>query len=325
MSSEITKIEQSRNILMQTLEAEKEYVRTVLAPEQAEEFKMNYMELSNNSYLMEKIPPKEILISATNATAFGLNVNPLYRECHILPFNVKNRGLVASLVVSKNGHVQNYFQSGFFIQDNRIWDIDGNVKAESEMTRKELMQLKTTDINFVKNHLVGWEFLLSDLVEDTNTIKVPDQKTFVGIDFVMEVTNQIQSPQYAIQTWEHKAYRRASREFFVPRSRKKTMMDKVDRFNTILETEVVRKEPNQIDVNPLANISKETLNKEVQEVEVQEVQVYEDKTVNDIKQLYKDADRAKRARMATILEQHLKYREYDQDNINSLYAELESV
>ncbi|NOR57195.1 MAG: hypothetical protein GQ474_01580 [Sulfurimonas sp.] len=310
--SALTTTEQNRNTLATTLDRERDYVATVIPLEKVDEFKSNYLELAQNTYLMDKISPKEILTTAVNATALGVNVNPIYKEAYILPFNVKGKGMVASIVVSKDGHVQMAFQSGFYLRIDNVWSINGQTLNESEMKKEQLMLLKTTNLQFVKEHLVGWEISLEDIsLED---IKVPMQSKFVGLDYVLEVTKQLQTPEHSIQTWVHKAVRRAMTDMFIPRHRKSLMMEKIEAYNNQKEHgNLIEAESKEAPIDPLAGINNDVV----------EAVIEESVTIEDIKKIYANASPEAQAGCGAVFVDFPNWRkETNQEELQKLHATL---
>jgi len=312
MQQQLTLTQQHRNALEITLEEEREYVSTVLNQNQAEDFKANYLELAQNNYLLKEIPLKEILITAVNATALGININPIYKECYILPFNTKGRGMVASIVIAKDGHAQMAFNSGFYLTIDRVWGIDDDSVAESEMTRKQLSKLKTTDFNFVKANLHGWEITLEDISDAK--MKVPKQTKFVGLEFVMEATKQLQMQQYAIQTYTHKAVRRAMGDMFIPRNRKSMSIEKIEEWNN-------RNETNTYEQKPIAEPIDQT--QEYQEAEmIETVEDPTEVTVKDINAFYRAAKAEDQVKIGEEIQKYNGWREFTPKQLETLLLSL---
>jgi len=312
--SALTKTEQNRSVLASMFEREREYVETVITVDKIDDFRANYLELAQNGYLMEQIPPKEVLITAVNATALGVNVNPIYKEAYILPFNVKGKGMVASIVIPKQGHIQMAFQAGFFLHIENVWSINGSTKIESEMTYDELSLIKTTDINFVKEHLIGWQFVFEDISYEA--IKVPTQKKFVGLEFALAATKQLQTQEFSIQTWVHKAVRRAMGEMFIPRHRKNMMLENIENWNNKNEDGTSSKEPTAEPIDPLSKPQEEYTDAEIEATV----------TLDDVKALYMDATAEHQARMGEIFQKRGNWRAMtDKGEIKTLYDEVKAV
>ena len=221
--SALTKVDQNRQALSAVLDSNRNYVHSVIPIEKEDEFKGNFLELAQNSYLMEKIPPKEVLITALNATKLGLNVNPIYKELYVLPFNVKGKGMVASIVIPKQGHAQIAYDAGFFLDISLVFNMNGTILSEKEMSREQKATIETTNPQWVDEHLIGWDISLEDI--SNNDIKVPTQTKFIEAGYAREVTKELQSPQYKIQTWTHKAVRRAMGDLFIPKHRKNLFLE----------------------------------------------------------------------------------------------------
>lgn len=214
---QLEKVEQRREQLGLALEKNRDYVHSMIPIEKEEEFKTNFMELAQNGYLMDKIPPKEILITALNATKMGLNVNPIYKELYVLPFNVDKKGMVASIVVTFNGNAQMAYNNGFFLKSDPVFNVGGKARRKSEIPLEQLVGIKTTDTEWVKENTLGWYIGLEDI--SNNEIKLPDQEVFVEFGYAMHVAKQLQSPDHLLQTLLHKVVRRAISEMIIPRGR----------------------------------------------------------------------------------------------------------
>lgn len=311
----VSATQQNRNALATTLEQEREYVTSVIPVDKVDEFKNNYLELAQNSYLMKEIPLVEVLRTAVNATALGVNINPIYRECYILPFNTKS-GKVASIVLEQDGHKNIAFQSGFFLDVVNVWSLNGKEKRESDMAYSELALLKTTDIEFVKEHLLGWEVILEDISD--SEVKIPKQAKFVGLEFVLEATKQLQSPQYSIQTWVHKAVRRAMRDMFIPRHRKSVMLEKIDDWNNKNES---REDAPILAETTTDEVTTVNLKKETEEVVEAVVEEAETK-VQDIMDYYMNLDADAKGKVTTIMTQEPDWRTYESSRLAELLDKI---
>ena len=317
MSTQLTKIDNNTQALTTELNNSIDYIKGILTPEQEQDFKNNFLALAQNSYLIEKIPTKEILKTAVTATELGININPTFKECYILPFGTKS-GMVASIVISKEGLMQQAFNSGFLLKLDRVWNINGDTKKESDMSFEVLALLKPTSNKFVLENLVGWEVSLTDI--SNNAIKIPYQKTFVGIDYAKEVTKQLQSPQHSIQTYEHKVARRANGDFFIPRSRRTDTMLKLDEYNDSKEfdgtAEVVEVETETVDL--MAE------NKKQEELPNSAGLIWTC-TADDIMFEYKNADADKKVMIQAIMKENEGWREFNNLKMAELHDKLTAL
>jgi len=315
MNTALTKTEQNRKQLATVLQQNKSYVYSVIPIEKEQDFQTNFLELAQNNYLMEKIPPKEILITALNATKLGLNVNPIYKEIYVLPFNVKGRGMVASIVIPKQGHIQMAFDAGFFLKIDLVFNLNGTIVTESNMTMEQKIQIDTTNSKWVDEHLVGWEITLDDI--SNNEIKVPTQTKFIEVNYAKEVTKELQMPQYKIQTWTHKAVRRAMGDMFIPKHRKNMMLEYVEAFN-------VQNEQKKIEENATPNVNEAQKPVDLKaQAEVEESLF--GVTVSDIMDFYMEADNDKKARISEVMVIKNDWREYDSVKLGQLMEEIKAL
>lgn len=322
MSKSLTLTQQNRNTLAVVLEQEKDYVSSVIPVEKVSDFKNNYLELANNAYLIEKIPTKEILQTAVNATALGININPIYKECYILPFNTKGKGMVASIVISKDGMAQIYFNAGFLFKMDRVWSLNGKVQKESDMSYEELMLLKPTSHQFVLENLVGWEVSLEDI--STNDVKIPIQSTFVSLEYAKEVTKQLQTPEHSIQTYEHKVARRADRDFFIPRFRKSLMLEKVEDYNNskddteddAVNTTIVDAPTQTVDLKKSTSTETEAIEADIEETVV---------TVQNVMDYYLEAEAEKKVLIQGVMGNNPDWRTYDSTKLIELLEQIKGL
>ena len=225
---------QNRGTLEVALNNDADYITNLLNdpnnPKAYFEFESSLIELSGNAYLMEKIPADQIVRVAAQATSMGLSVNPLHKECDILPFTVKGRGVVASIVAKKKGVQEMAFKAGFFFDVDPVWAMkNGEQKAESEMTRQELTDLNPSDPAFFKKNMKGWDFTLKDISEASIKVKVPEQRTFVSLKDAIAVTGAMQATEHSLkQAYVHKAIRRAMTEFYIPRNRNSSFLKMIE-------------------------------------------------------------------------------------------------
>ena len=317
--SALTVIEKHRQTLSTVLNQNRDYVHSVIPIDKEDEFKNNFLELAQNGYLMDKIPAKEVLITALNATKLGLNVNPIYKELYVLPFNVKGRGMVASIVIPKQGHAQIAFDSGFFLDISLVFNMGGKVVSEKEMTREQKASIDTTNPTWVDEHLLGWDISLEDI--SGNDIKVPTQTKFIEVAYAREVTKELQSPQYKIQTWTHKAVRRAMGDMFIPKQRKNMMLEYVEAFNIQNDTGApeAKAEPETSKTTTTVDLKTTKLEPEVIEAEVEEI------TTKTIMGYYQTADKDKQAEIAKIMATKSDWRDYNAEDLALLYEEIKAI
>lgn len=238
----LVKIEKNKKALSATLTANEKLIMDRLPGEQEQQdFRENFLELAESDYLIEKVDPKHILTFALNVSKLGININPIYKEAYIVPFQVKNKGMMPTLIMPKQGIRQIAYDAGFFLDIDRVYNLNGEIIPQSKMNREQLASLKTTDGKWVDEHFEGFEISLTDLMDGNK--KLPVQSTFVGAEYVKKVTKQLQSQDYKIQSWEHKACRRAFNEFFIPRGRKNVVLDEVEKLNDLQEFDEADKLP----------------------------------------------------------------------------------
>ena len=252
MTAQNMALTKNKDALELALAGDAEYINNLLKdprkPKALIEFKSALIELSGNAYLMEKIPAAQIVRVAAQATYMGLSVNPLHKECDILPFNVKGKGVVASIVAKKKGVQEMAFSAGFFFDVDPVWSIPNLapplppeiamnlpeppemvIKAESEMTREELIGLDPSDPKFFNEHMKGWDFTLTDMLDNDSGSKVQPQKEFVSLKDAKAVTGSMQATEHSLkQAYVHKAIRRAMTEFYIPRNRNSSFLKMIE-------------------------------------------------------------------------------------------------
>lgn len=312
-------LETTRNNLMSALESDTSYLQSLLKNTDPEEFKSALEELAATKHLVDSIPPKEIVRVAAQAASMGLSINPYHKECYILPFKVKGKGMVPSIVVSTNGAREMAFQHGFYLQTDAVWSIEGSVKKESEMSLEAKSSLDTTNAAFVKSNLLGWNFKISDV--STSDIKVPEQEVFVSLKFAIGVTKNMDAPDHSLmQAYVHKATRRAMGEFFIPRSRKASFlkMMKIDDENAIdvtpsSVTETTNPKKNAVD--PLASID------DAQAVDAEIIESPE-VLITHIKNEYRQSEPKRQACISDLMKSNSGWEDF---NAGKLSALLEKV
>jgi len=236
--TELAKVAKANEALLNTLPESKR-----------DEFKANFMELAQNDYLMQKIAPKEILKFAIDITKVGVNINPIAKECYILPFDTKigdQKVMIPQAVFPDNGLKQIAYKSGMFLKIDPVYLINGKVKAESELSREEQASIRSTDEQWVEEALVGYDIILEDLREE-----IPTQKKFIEAEYCKEVTKTLKDKRFKIQTWKHKAARRAFSDFFIPSNRNQYIFEKVDHVNENVVIDVEEEKEKKTVKNPV--------------------------------------------------------------------------
>lgn len=310
--SALTKVDQDRQQLSKAMTSNIEYVRSVIKPDEEEEFKTNLMELAQNAYLMEKIPPKEVLITALNATKIGLNVNPIHKELYVLPFNVKGKGMVASIVVTFNGNAQMAYNNGFFLSADPVFLMDGKAKRKSEIPLEELVGIRTTEQNWVKDNTLGWFIGLKDI--SNSEIKLPDQEVFVEFGYALHVAKELQSPDHLLQTLLHKAVRRAITEMIIPRGRGFVSPDEHE---AVVIEDSVKEDDEPTQTVDLKNVT---------ETEAVEAVIEESTaTKQEVMNYYGRADSDTQGKITGVMAKHPTWKEYDGEKMFELLKEIKEL
>lgn len=314
----LVKIEENKRKLVTALESNHKLLLDRLPDDsQQQAFKENFLELAENDYLIKEVEPKHILTFALNVSKLGININPIYKEAYILPFNVKNKGMMPTLVMPKNGIRQIAYDAGFFLEIDRVYNIDGKIIPQSEMSREQLSSLKTTDGAWVDKHFDGFNITLTDLIESEK--KLPVQTAYVGAEYVKKVTKQLQSQDYKIQTWEHKACRRAFEEFFIPRDRRSNVLMEVDKLNDSQEIIDTEETAPKEDVD----VKKALLEEDAVEAELDEDTVVTEKVIMDY--YNEQTNKAKQNAIKEEMKKQSGWRSYDQEKLAELYETLKEL
>lgn len=311
MGTALTKVEQSRQSLSVALTDNIDYVRSVIPLDKEEEFKTNFMELAQNSYLMDGIPPKEVLITALNATKMGLNVNPIYKEMYVLPFSVKGKGMVASIVTTFNGNAQMAYDKGFFLSSDPVFLMTGKAKRKSEIPIEQLITIKTTDADWVKENTLGWYVGLKDI--SNSEIPLPYQEVFVEFSYAMHVAKELQSPDHLLQTLLHKVVRRAITEMIIPRGRGFVAPEEFE--GVVVKDEKTKDEPTQtVDLSKTPQVETDAVDAEIEESVV---------TVDDIMAYYLESDN--KVKIQDLMVSHGEWKTYDQGKLSELMEEIKGL
>lgn len=244
MAQDITVVENRRALIATETEKNVDLINTL--PEGSrEKFKENLLSFVTQDYLMSIVAPREIIRFAVNISKQGLSIDPAYKEVYIVPFDTKVNGqkvMLPQAIIPLNGMQEMAYQQGFFLKLHAVYKLGDEVVSEKDMTRSHQIQLKTADPTWVDSHFVGFDVVLTDFKEN-----LPEQVKFVELSYLQAVTKTLQDQKYKIQTWRHKAVRRAYSDFFIPRSRKVDVFEQIESLNdqmlkdngVVIDTEVV--------------------------------------------------------------------------------------
>jgi hypothetical protein len=202
----------------------------VIPANKQEQFRKNFLELATQDYLLSIVDTKELVRFAVNVTKTGLDIAPASKEVYIIPFDTKvngNKIMLPQAIIPLNGMQQLAYQKGFFLLLDAVWKFDdGTCEAESKLTRLQQAQLQTATSKWVDTHFIGFDVVLTDLEN-----KLPTQVKFVDLNYVREATKTIKDERWKIQTWRHKAVRRAYGDFMIPRERKIEAFEEIEQLN----------------------------------------------------------------------------------------------
>jgi hypothetical protein len=222
-------LEDKRSELGQGLIDNKQFLDVIPANKQ-EQFRKNFLELATQDYLLSIVDTKELVRFAVNVTKTGLDIAPASKEVYIIPFDTKvngNKIMLPQAIIPLNGMQQLAYQKGFFLLLDAVWKFDdGTCEAESKLTRLQQAQLQTATSKWVDTHFIGFDVVLTDLEN-----KLPTQVKFVDLNYVREATKTIKDERWKIQTWRHKAVRRAYGDFMIPRERKIEAFEEIEQLN----------------------------------------------------------------------------------------------
>lgn len=277
-----------------------------LDEDKKEEFKKNFIELWSNEYLIKSANATELLDFCIQVSNIGLSVNPWHKQVYILPFNQKGQnGKKLEAVLTKFGIQELVFQSGFQIEVDTIWNHDGEEVLSKNLSIGQRSKLNITDIKEVDKNFLGFYFELIDLNK-----KLKKQNCVVGIDYLKEVTKQLQSKTHQIANYEHKAFRKAMTSFFIPKSRGSieviSQLDNIN--NTIVDVSV---NENKKETPKVALTLEEDENKT------------KDVTVKEILEYYNASDN--KQKIADIMSNNDGWREYIPSKLNALMSEIQAV
>lgn len=224
-------IVQNKTHMTQAVEQNLDIIQS-MPMEMQEEFKANVLELATNDYLLSAVHPREIIEFAKNITLTGLNVNPVYKEVYIVPFNTKVRGskiMIPQAIIPLNGMQEMAYKNGLFLRVYSVFKIGNETVSTKEMKRHHQAQLQTSSPSWVDANFVGFDVVLIDLRHE-----MPEQIEFVEVSYLREVTKTIKDERFKTQTWRHKAVRKAFDNFLVPRNRQIDVFAKVDHINNAM-------------------------------------------------------------------------------------------
>lgn len=212
----------------------KQYLDVIPVNKQ-EQFKNNFLELATQDYLLSIVDVKELVRFATIVTKTGLDMSPSSKEVYIIPFDTKVNNVKVMLpqaIIPLNGMQQLAYQKGFFLQLDAVWKFDDDsCEAESKLTRLQQASLKTANAEWVEAHFIGFDVILTDLKNE-----LPTQVKFVDLNYVKEATKTIKDTRWKLQTWRHKAVRRAYGDFMIPKGRKIEAFEEIENLNdSVLE------------------------------------------------------------------------------------------
>ena len=205
-----------------------------------EQFKKNFLELATQDYLLSIVEVKEIIRFAANVTKTGLDIAPSSKEVYIIPFDTKVNGqkiMLPQAIIPLNGMQQLAYAKGFFLEVDAVWKFDDDsCEAASKLSRLQQSKLRTADSKWVELHFIGFDVTLKDLKKE-----LPTQTVFVDLNYVQEATKTIKDERWKLQTWRHKAVRRAYGDFMIPRERKIEAFEEIENLNdsVLIEADVV--------------------------------------------------------------------------------------
>ncbi|WP_323651822.1 hypothetical protein [Aliarcobacter butzleri] len=207
----------------------------VIPVNKQEQFRNNFLELATQDYLLSIVDTKELVRFASNVTKTGLDISPSSKEVYIIPFDTKVNNIKVMLpqaIIPLNGMQQLAYQKGFLLTMESVFKFDdGSYESESKLSRMQQSYLKTADPEWVDNHFIGFDVVLEDLRKE-----LPAQTKFVDLNYVQEATKTIKDTRWKLQTWRHKAVRRAYGDFMIPKDRKIEAFEEIEALNdSVLE------------------------------------------------------------------------------------------
>lgn len=222
-------LDNRRDELAKGLVTYKQFLEVIPVNKQ-DQFKRNFLELCTQDYLLSIVDTKELIRFATNVSKTGLDIAPSSKEVYIIPFDTtinKVKVMLPQAIIPLTGMQQLAYQKGFFLHVDAVWKFDDdNCESESKLTRLQQSQLQTANAKWVESHFIGFDVVLKDLKEE-----LPTQTKFVDLNYVKEATKTIKDERWKLQTWRHKAVRRAYGDFMIPRDRKIEAFEEIEHLN----------------------------------------------------------------------------------------------
>jgi hypothetical protein len=257
MSTQLTIIEQNKQFLAKSLQSSAQLLQTLDADTQ-EEFKANFLEIASNDYLVGAVQPKELIQFCIGITKLGLNINPAYKEVYIVPFKTKVRNsqiMLPQAIIPLSGMQEMAYQANFYLRLYEVWKFGEEIVSEKGMQRQYQRQLNTSNPKWVDEHFVGFDVELIDTKGE-----IPEQYKFVEAAYLRDVTKTLKDQKFKVQTWRHKAVRRAFGDFFIPRGRKLDVLEKLDHINNqVLENDTPELAPKSLEQLGITTIEKDGL------------------------------------------------------------------
>ncbi|MFA6396986.1 MAG: hypothetical protein WCW84_13565 [Sulfurimonas sp.] len=227
-TQQLSVVDQRRNELTAALITNADLVKALPVNVQ-EKFKQNFLDMVTQDYLISTINPREIIRFTANLTRAGLSINPADKEVYVVPFNTevrKQKVMLPQAIIPLNGIQEQAFQKGFFLRLYAVYKLGDEFASEINMTRQQQAMLNTVNPKWVNDNFVGFDVVLIDLQKE-----LPEQTKFIEISYMREVTKTIKDIRFQLQTWRHKAVRRALGDFFMPKGRKIDIFDEVEHLN----------------------------------------------------------------------------------------------
>ena len=222
-------LENKRKELIQGLANSKEYVDLIPVDKQ-ESFKNNFLELATQDYLLSIVDVKELVRFTAYITKVGLDIAPSSKEVYIIPFDTKvntQKVMLPQAIIPLNGMQQLAYQKGFFLILEAVYKFDdGSSESESKLSRAQQAMLQTANPKWIESHFIGFDCILTDLKKE-----LPTQVKFVDLNYIKAATKTIKDERWKLQTWRHKAVRRAIGDFMIPKDRKIDAFESIEHLN----------------------------------------------------------------------------------------------
>ena len=222
-------LENKRKELIQGLANSKEHVDLIPVDKQ-ESFKNNFLELATQDYLLSIVDVKELVRFTAYITKVGLDIAPSSKEVYIIPFDTKvnnQKVMLPQAIIPLNGMQQLAYQKGFFLILEAVYKFDdGSSESESKLSRAQQAMLQTANPKWIESHFIGFDCILTDLKKE-----LPTQVKFVDLNYIKAATKTIKDERWKLQTWRHKAVRRAYGDFMIPKDRKIDVFESIENLN----------------------------------------------------------------------------------------------